>query len=573
MRASIGHKIFGIAFVVTLVMTAISLFNLQTANRTSEHIDRVIERYLASYGAISQLNIHSLQQAVQLRNFILLSSKKNSEPTDLTAYKERIEQLSELFKKEMSTIRDLIDKELGESTFSEVTTLARIDERLKEIENQQQIYEERIARILASIESGHEINASTLAEHSTWRERFSRYINDTNSMMFTAAKVAGEHAIQEQERIGTISLVLLALTSFLAAVASIFLSRQLAHPVKRLLEGTQSVADGNLELRIPVTTSDEIGRLTNAFNQMVEGLTHGKQARETFGQYVDPRIVRTLIDCPDFADLKGERRMMTIMFCDLKGFTNISESLTPIGLVNLINRYCTLMSESVRHHEGVIDKFIGDAVMAYWGAPFCPDEDQASFALLSVISQIEKIQQLTAELPNLLHLRQNLPKVDIRIGVATGEVLVGNIGSDLMRSFTVMGDAVNLASRLESANKMYGTRTLISEETARQAGEVFAFREIDSLQVVGQTRAIRVFELLGKSDNLEPELAGLREHYELGLAAYRNQRWSEAKTEFQQALEAVPDDKPSQIFIERIRQLESSPLAESWDGTWIMRTK
>lgn len=573
MRASIGHKIFGIAFVVTLVMTAISLFNLQTANRTSEHVDRVIERYLASYGAITQLNVHSLQQAVQLRNFIIFAGKKDVESTDLTVYRKRIEELSALFKEELSTIRSLIEKELGESTFSEVTTLARIDERLKEIESQQQQYEERIANILTSRDLGHEIGATVLADHSAWRERFSRYINDTNGMMFTAAKLAGEHAIQEQERIRTISLVLLVLTSLLAAGASIFLSRQLAHPVKRLLEGTQSVVDGNLELRIPVTTSDEIGRLTSAFNQMVEGLTHGKQARETFGQYVDPRIVRALIDTPELADLKGERRVMTIMFCDLKGFTSISETLTPVGLVALINRYCTLMSESVRLNEGVIDKFIGDAVMAYWGAPFCKNEDQASFALLSVLSQIDNIQQLTEELPNLLHLRQNLPTVDIRIGVATGEVLVGSIGSDLMRSFTVMGDAVNLASRLESANKMYGTRTLISEETAKRAGGNFAFREIDSLQVVGQTRPIRVYELLGKSSDLDPKQESLRSHYQSGLAAYRNRQWAEAKADFQRALDEMPDDKPSQIFIERIRQLESSSLPDSWDGTWIMETK
>ena len=573
MRASITLKIFGIALVMTVAMATISLFNLQSANRTSGHVARFIHRYLAASSAISSLGVHSLDQAVQLRNFLLLSGKTSNEPIDLSVFAKRISEHSNQFHKQLQTARELIADELSETDFSDPKQLARIDERLKEIENQQMLYEGRISKIYSLSEGGRPVAIATFAEHAAWRETFTRYINDTSSMLFEAARMAGELAIEEQRRTRSISLLLLIVTSLTAGIASVLLSRQLAHPVRRLLEGTQSVASGNLDLRLPITSSDEIGHLTSAFNQMVEELTHGKQARETFGQYVDPRIVRSLIESPDPGDLNGQRRQMTILFCDMKGFTSISESLTPTGLVTLMNRYCTLMSESVRLHEGVIDKFIGDAVMAYWGEPFGSDQDQGRLALLSVLSQIESIHQLSEELPDLLHLRQNLPQLDVRIGVATGEVLVGSIGSDLMRSFTVMGDAVNLASRLESANKAYGTRTLISEETVNRVGDEFTLREIDSLQVVGQKKPIRVFELMGLTRSITPAAMALKTHYESGLLAYRAANWLEAESQFSKALAIAPDDGPSQTLSKRIDLLRAEPPGDSWRGTWVMESK
>jgi adenylate cyclase len=195
-----------------------------------------------------------------------------------------------------------------------------------------------------------------------------------------------------------------------------------------------------------------------------------------------------------------------------------------------MNRYLSTMSEPIRGHHGVIDKYIGDAIMAYWGPPFIEEADQAHFACLAAIDMIGRIATLREELPELLGLRTIPMECDLRIGIATGEALVGSIGSELMMSYTVMGDTVNLASRLEAANKLYGSRSLVSEATIAAAGAAIEAREIDRLVVVGQTQPTVVFEIMGRAGELAPKDMLLRTQYSEGLAAYRARRWDEARS-------------------------------------------
>src|SRR5439155_16913589 len=158
-----------------------------------------------------------------------------------------------------------------------------------------------------------------------------------------------------------------------------------------------------------------------------------------------------LIDRPELTDFKGSRREMTILFCDMKGFTTFSEGMTPAGLVNVLNRYLTVMSDPVRRNNGIIDKFIGDAIMAFWGPPFTGAEEQGRLACLAALDQLAGLAEFRAELPELTGIKRGFPEIDIRIGIATGDVVAGSIGSEHTRNYTVIGDAVNLASRLEGA--------------------------------------------------------------------------------------------------------------------------
>ncbi len=301
---------------------------------------------------------------------------------------------------------------------------------------------------------------------------------------------------------------------------------------------------------------------------MIEQLRHNERIRETFGRYIDPRVVEGLIDQPALAATEGRRRIMTVMFCDMKGFTALSEGMTPQGLVKVMNRYLATMSEPIRNHRGIIDKYIGDAIMAYWGAPFIEETDQARFACLAAIDMIDRVATLRKELPELLGVRAMPIECDIRIGIATGEALVGSIGSEFMMSYTVMGDTVNLAARLETANKAYGSRSLVSEATIAAAGTAIEVREIDRVVVVGQTRPQVVFEIMGRKGELRPEESMLRTRYSEGVVAYRAGRWDEARRSFAAALEAVPGDGPSMTLLSRVESLEKSPLAADWDGSW-----
>jgi len=343
--------------------------------------------------------------------------------------------------------------------------------------------------------------------------------------------------------------------------------------LKELLAGVRAIASGRLEVHVPVKTGDEVGRLTEAFNQMTEELRVGSRARDLFGRYVDSRIARQLIEVPQTFGQEGERRTMTVLFCDLQGFTRISEQMTPRGLVTVMNRYFTLMSEVVHAHQGVIDKFIGDAVMAYWGAPFSAEGDQGKLAALSAMAQVERMARLEAELPDLLNMKRGLPSVNLRVGIATGEVVVGSIGSDAMRNYTVMGDAVNLASRLEGVNKLYGTHILLAEETARYVGDDLELREIDSLIVMGQSQPTRIFEVLSRSGALSADLLAARDAYGQGLAFYRNQDWDAAQSAFERVLGLLPGDAPARLFLGRIEKLRRDPPGAGWNGVWVMESK
>jgi class 3 adenylate cyclase len=306
---------------------------------------------------------------------------------------------------------------------------------------------------------------------------------------------------------------------------------------------------------------------------MVGELRIKAQIRDTFGKYVDPRIVAGLIDRPELTDAKGSRREMTILFCDMKGFTRFSEGMTPAALVTVLNRYMTVMSEPVRRHSGIIDKYIGDGIMAFWGPPFTSADEQARLACLAALDQLAALDAFRAELPDLTGLKRGFPEIDIRIGIATGDVVVGSIGSEQTRNYTVIGDAVNLASRLEGANRTYGTRVLISEATNRLAADAVETREIDSVLVVGKTEPQRIFELLGQKGEVAPDRLAVRDAYTDALDAYRREAWEEAREGFEGCLAVCPCDSPSKLLLERIAQFHVTAPCADWSGVWSLVEK
>ena len=231
---------------------------------------------------------------------------------------------------------------------------------------------------------------------------------------------------------------------------------------------------------------------------MIRELRTKERVRETFGKYVDPRIVEGLVERPELLAAKGERRVMTICFSDMVGFTALSEGMTPVTLVNVINHYLTAMSEPIQRTGGIIDKYVGDGIMAFWGPPFGAAHDQARLACEASLQQLDQLNQVRKSLPEVMGIKRHLPHIDMRIGIASGDVVVGNVGSPQSMSYTVMGDAVNLSSRLEGANKIYGTRLLVNELTMEMARDAFEFREIDRILVVGSGEPERVFELIGR---------------------------------------------------------------------------
>jgi adenylate cyclase len=305
---------------------------------------------------------------------------------------------------------------------------------------------------------------------------------------------------------------------------------------------------------------------------MVGGLRERERIRETFGQYVDPRIVKSLLENRIGAD-KGERQVMTVFFSDLEGFTRLCEGLTPDAAVRFLNRYFSMMAEVVRGRQGIVDKYIGDSVMAFWGPPFTDPADHARLGCIAALEQMARLEAFRAWLPEMFGVAHGLPVVNVRMGIASGEVTVGNIGSETSRGYTVIGDTVNLASRLEQANKFYGTRILVNEATRELAGDTLAFREIDSLRVAGKQEPVRVYELLGLAADLSESDKQRVHAYEAGLARYRAQDWGAAEATFRECLAVEPKDQPSQVMLARVAAFRQAPPGAEWDGVWVALSK
>jgi adenylate cyclase len=216
---------------------------------------------------------------------------------------------------------------------------------------------------------------------------------------------------------------------------------------------------------------------------------------------------------------------------------------------------------------------MGDGMMAFWSPPFSSADTHAASACVSALAQQEAIAKLNQDLPNISGLRRNAPAFNVRMGIATGEAVVGTIGSTVSKSFTVIGDTVNLASRLEGVNKIFGTRIIVAESTLRLAEQAVESRELDLITVVGKTEPVRIYELLCPAGKLKPEEAELIQEFHQGLAAYRAREWDAAERQFQRCLKINPRDAPSALYVDRIATCRKETPPADWDGVWRLTLK
>ncbi|MFH1984888.1 MAG: CHASE2 domain-containing protein [Pseudomonadota bacterium] len=292
-----------------------------------------------------------------------------------------------------------------------------------------------------------------------------------------------------------------------------------------------------------------------------------KFIKDAFSTYMAPAVVKQLIDSPESLVLGGEEREITAFFSDVQGFTSISESLTPAELVELLNEFLTEMTDVILAHEGTVDKFEGDAIIAFFGAPNVM-ENHAEVACMSCIDMQLRLEKLRRKWRS-----EGKPELHMRIGLASGLAVVGNMGSKNRMDYTMMGDTVNTAARLEGVNKVYGIYTLISDATRQAAGDIIVTREIDAINVVGKGLPITIYEILGYSGNTDAQLLQVADEYSLGLAAYRQRDWNRAIIHFNKALSIAPADGPSKTLLKRCNEFKQSPPTPDWNGAFAMTHK
>ncbi len=289
--------------------------------------------------------------------------------------------------------------------------------------------------------------------------------------------------------------------------------------------------------------------------------------RDMFGQYLSPEVVEDLVEDPAKIQLGGEEREMTAYFSDIEGFSTISENLSPTELVHVLNEYLTEMCNIILGYKGTIDKFEGDAIIAFWGAPAVLD-DHAQRACFASIDMNNRLVELRDK-----WRAEGVPGLKVRMGLNSGPMVVGNMGSEQRLDYTIMGDSVNLAARLEGANKAYGSQMMITEFTYAACTDAVDVRELDLLRVVGKTEPVTVYELLERKNQTPGALADLVEQFEKGLLHYKAGDFVLAKDEFEACLKIVPGDGPAQTYIKRCESYLVNPPGADWDGVFTMTEK
>jgi adenylate cyclase len=327
--------------------------------------------------------------------------------------------------------------------------------------------------------------------------------------------------------------------------------------------GEKDTASVNLAVNPLIDVTEErIGSML-----VLEDITSEKRIRSTMARYMSPEVAAQLLASGE-AVLGGRDQKVSILFSDVRNFTSMSEALGARETVSMLNEYFERMVDVILSHRGVLDKFIGDAVMALFGVPFNGEHD-ADDAVRVANAMYVALRALNRE-----RQRDGKAPLDIGIGIATGVVVVGNIGSTRRMEYTVIGDSVNVASRLESATKYYGARILISESTRAELVNKTLLREIDRLRVKGKHEPVAIYESMEHlTDGTFPNLASVIGHYSEGIGCYRAGEFKDALACFKEAAVLNPGDRPSRLYVERCEHFIASPPGPGWDGVWTLPTK
>jgi len=574
-KIPLGIKIFGIAFSMLILMFVVAYFAYTRLSRVNDKITDLTEYLIPITNIINIVDAHVLEQEIHFEKIMKLYEVEPLDREHIARECEQFEvrgtKVDEELLKGIQLAKDAI-QHAKEAEDREI--LARFEPIMERIEGEHQEFHEHALRVINLLEEQKKEEAHRLEELLEEEEdHFGREVGKLRFELQQYNERAAKITRQQQQRVLYLNLIVTILATVFGLVSAFALTIGLVRPVGKLINAMREVGHGNLDVQVDAASRDEIGYLADSFSNMVDELVLKEEIKGTFGKYVDPRVVESLINRPEGPETGGEGQCMTVVFSDIEGFDTIAGKLTPEDLVHFINQYLTLMSEPVSNHTGVLDKFIGTIVMAFWGPPFTSESDHAKMACEAALDQLAQLENIRRLAANIIRATEPVAALDLRLGIATGDLVVGNMGSEQARFYTVLGDTVNTASRLKGACKQYGTQIMVAESTQTIIRTVIETREIDVIQVIGKEEPVRVFELLGRKGELDQTSLEFRDIFEQGVQAYRSQTWAQALQYFKDCKNINPHDKPSALYIQRIQTLRENPPGDNWDGVWHLTKK
>jgi class 3 adenylate cyclase len=568
---SLGAKFVGLTAGLILLLSVTAFISLRNSAETVGQIKTVVEFAIPAYGALARSHIRSLEQAVELRRSILLAEDPTVPDDVIAEHVQAFLTARQSFEREFADADKLLQHGLTQaSSAGAASDLQKMREELAGLRTLLQAYEHETDACLESIRSRSVAPArQRLTTIDGLRQELGGRLEDLRSAMFAALKVISRNAEAAQARAQMATIVVFVLASLLGLGVAVIGAMRLIRSIRSLVRGAEAIEGGNLDTRIEIASRDEIGRLAASFNRMTEGLRMRDRIRDMFGRYVDRRIAEHLIGSQI---LLGERRHVSIMFCDLAGFAALSERHGAERVVEFLNAYFSLMAREITATGGIIDKYIGDAVMAYWCPPFVPQEEVALRSADAALRCLEQMPTVDAASRAIFGDASENDPPRSRLGIASGQSITGSIGADERRNYTVIGDTANLASRIEGANRLYRSTTLICERTARAIATHFVLREIDTVLLPGIKDSQSIVEILGRIGQISDQQEELRQRYEMGLGAYRGRDWTAARRHFSDCLTVSPQDGPARTMLDRVEMLSAAPAEKgAWNGIWHLK--
>ncbi|MEM9538396.1 MAG: adenylate/guanylate cyclase domain-containing protein [Cyanobacteria bacterium P01_E01_bin.42] len=452
-KIRIGTKIFGLALGmlgVSLVAISISYYRLSLVRK---EVYLLAEYTISLTNSVTEINIYALEQNLLLHRIFRFYETEPLDRQRIDMEIANFERYGNLVDTELERSNRTIEQASGDrqlpASKEQIYPLVPI---LEQIAEKHQKFDDRALAIINFLAENDKIRARQLekniqVEEEEFNQEIASILNEINQLTIESAKSGQQHQ-QQVLQLGVVVAAIAIVGGLLSASA---IATSLVSPTRYLTRKIKDVGEKNFNIEIHVPSQDEIGEIARSFQKMIAELKQKEKIKEIFGKYVDPRAIAHLLEDDRGTQTVGEKQTMTVFFSDIEGWEILENRLVSRESIAIINQYLTLMSAPISRHRGAIDKFLGTTIMAFWGEPFTTARDRDRLACYAALEQIASLDVLRQNLAQTID-RENLEQIDLRIGLATGELVVGNMGSESSKSYTVIGDAVNLASRLKGLN-------------------------------------------------------------------------------------------------------------------------
>ncbi|MGK7873465.1 MAG: adenylate/guanylate cyclase domain-containing protein [Xenococcaceae cyanobacterium] len=574
-RVQISFKIFGIALSLLGVLGLVAYISHQQLRRVREEVQDLAEYIIPITNFVYEVNTHALEGEVHFERILKLYEIEPLNTELIEREKQLFEKRSELVNEEIAQAIALAQKGLSNaSTQANRQELSKIEPILERIEREHQDFHEHGVDIFKRLENSepndaiHKLEIQLEEEEDHLNQEMETILTELGEYTVRAAKLSQRHQQNVLRNGFLISSGAIVLGLFYASLVTL----EIVRPLRYLTRRIRGIQTGESEDPLEVKSGDEIGLLTVTFNEMLAEIDQKEELKKIFGKYIDPRIVAGLEDGGKSLPTKGEKQIVTVLMSDIEGFDPIAQTLVPEQLVKVINQYLGLLSTSVLDKKGFIE-FVDTVIKGFWAQPFVSETEHAQLACEAALDQVAKLDQLRQTLSQTIGPNADISKIELRIGLATGPLILGNLGPKWSMVYTVMGDTVNTAARLKGAAKQYDVRIIMLQETQELVEQMMETRELGLIQVVGKDEKLRVYELLGRKDELSPNLAELNTTFAKGLELYRQQNWDQAQKYFEACLQLQPNDSPSHRYLQWIQELRDQTLPTDWDGVWKLTKK